>query len=474
MQSSKPEAYISSGQPEQRLPSSSQGNDEHDMTDPMDNAAQESRLLPSATKINQDLSQYDYYDYYYENALEATKGLQAANGGMASHKSKAGVTQGLSTKGDNVESRIIGTGFSGNTAAVTQGTARMASANSGLSASGTGLSGLGNVGAGNKLAQRRKLALMRRRLKQKLLLQKQQLLQQQQQQNQNQVPTGLSGYGTTGAASGPATTSYGAPVGQAGFENTDFLDGNEYYDDDEPSGVTLDRRQLGGNYANRRQNQLLGGGSGANSAGGSNLVGSRYGAGNGLGGGLGGVTGLGGGGGGGGLSASGFGGSALGTGLGGGSGFGTGLGSGAGQGLGQAGQGLGLGGAGAGLGGAQQLGYGVQGLGGGGGNGLGVNNIHSRQHSGYGHGGPVIVLKKKNKDDDDGLLGSLEDIFGEIDLDYETFALILAAAGALAAFVIYQTILSKGRRSLGSSLLGGGNNWLDQLTEVVFHGKEQK
>ena len=456
MQSSKPKAYISSRQPEQRLPSSSQGNDEHNMTDPMDNAAQESRLLPSATKINQ----YDdyYEDYYY--ALDANKGLQATNGGVSSQKFKAGVTQGLSTKGDDGESRIIGT------AVVTQGTARMASGNSGLSAIGSGLSALGNLGAGNKLAQRRKLALMRRSLKQKLLLQKQQLLQQQ---NQNQVPTGLSGYSTTGAASRPATTSYRAPVGQAGFENTEFLVGNvDYYDDGEPSGDTLDRRQLGGNYVNRRQNQLLGGGSAANSAGGSNLLGSRYGAGNGLGGGLGGVTGLGGGGGGGGISASGFGGSALGTGLGGGSGFGTGLGSGASQ-------GLRLGGAGSGLGGAQQLGYGVQGLGFGGGNGLGVNNIHSRQHSGYGQGGPVIVLKKKNKDDDDGgPLGSLEDIFGEIDLDYETFALILAAAGALSAYILYQTILTKGRRSLGSSLLGGGNNWLDQLTDVVYHGKEQK
>ena len=91
-----------------------------------------------------------------------------------------------------------------------------------------------------------------------------------------------------------------------------------------------------------------------------------------------------------------------------------------------------------------------------------------------GHGGPVIVLKKKNKDDDNGILGSLEDIFGEIDLDYETFALILAAAGALASFVIFQTIQSKGRRSLSSNLLGGQTNWLDQLTEVVFHGKKNE
>ncbi|TRY80659.1 hypothetical protein TCAL_16766 [Tigriopus californicus] len=80
----------------------------------------------------------------------------------------------------------------------------------------------------------------------------------------------------------------------------------------------------------------------------------------------------------------------------------------------------------------------------------------------------IIVLKKKKNSDDDGMFGGLTDIFGDLDIDYETFALILGAAGALAAYVLYTVILDAGKRSFGRVLIDDGPSFLSQLSDHLW------
>ena len=130
-------------------------------------------------------------------------------------------------------------------------------------------------------------------------------------------------------------------------------------------------------------------------------------------------------------------------GLGGGGGLGQGGGlGGGGGGLGQGGY---LGQGGAAGGGAMSRDYGYNDYGGGFGGGYGGGY----GGGGYGGGGggyedQLVLLRPPASSKNRGGLGSISEL---IDIDYETLVLLLGVAGAGASWVLYQTILTKGRRS---------------------------
>ena len=168
--------------------------------------------------------------------------------------------------------------------------------------------------------------------------------------------------------------------------------------------------------------------------------------------------------------ASGFGGT--------GSGYGTSAsGGGAAYGRRQLGRGNGIsgyGGAGGAGAGGYGGGYGGGGMGGGGygrggfapggfmpGGGGQVN----RQLSGPGGiDNQLVLLRPPPNNRNQGSLGSITDL---IDIDYETLVLLLGVAGAGASWALYQTILTKGRRSFGLNSLLKKSEDIDDLDKVA-------
>ena len=70
-----------------------------------------------------------------------------------------------------------------------------------------------------------------------------------------------------------------------------------------------------------------------------------------------------------------------------------------------------------------------------------------------------------------GGLGQISDL---IDIDYETLILLLGVAGAGASWVLYQTILTKGRRSFKSVKDGNiadNTSVLDKLSDFINFGE---
>ena len=60
----------------------------------------------------------------------------------------------------------------------------------------------------------------------------------------------------------------------------------------------------------------------------------------------------------------------------------------------------------------------------------------------------MVLLRPPPNTQNRGTLGSISEL---IDIDYETLVLLLGVAGAGASWVLYQTILTKGRRSFKSN-----------------------
>jgi hypothetical protein len=69
--------------------------------------------------------------------------------------------------------------------------------------------------------------------------------------------------------------------------------------------------------------------------------------------------------------------------------------------------------------------------------------------------------------------GSLGGALDGLDIDFDTFVLLLGVATAAAAFALYQIILTKGRRrSLQSQ--SWWNFVVDRLTDLVWTGKQRQ
>ncbi|TRY80662.1 hypothetical protein TCAL_16765 [Tigriopus californicus] len=381
----------------------------------VDTAASESRLVANgnanANVQASDIPSYggDYYEYYYDTpAVGVVQEAEQPN-------------QGLTAPALDPEP----TGYA-------LGTTGVASQDNQLQDS-------------TKVAQRMKLAQMRRRLRQKLMKQQQEQkqLQEQQQQQQQQQQQLEQKQQLANSASGfqdEYASELGSGVSGMGLGGLGGLDDSimDYYDTSLNLG--MGDANLSPNIGQRR---------GVTKKGKKmrRLGGVRYGGLNALG-----------------NDLTELGGSGVGT--------GASLGSGLGSGNGLANYGLGAPSAqlsptlGMAAGGA--VGFGLNSRG-----GHGHRGGHGG-HGGYGHGGHgVIVLKKKkNTDDDNGLFSYLEDLFGELDIDYETFALLLGVAGAIASFVLFTVISSAGRRR---SLPGGsvGVSWLNILSDFVYHVAEQ-
>ena len=108
-------------------------------------------------------------------------------------------------------------------------------------------------------------------------------------------------------------------------------------------------------------------------------------------------------------------------------------------------------------------------LGGGLGSSAGIVSRHGYGGGGGGHD-PLVILKRKKNTDQDSILDQL---FGGTQLDYETFALALAALGLVAGFAIYQAILSNGKRkrSFGQEQENSEPSWLEKISDFVYQGK---
>ena len=73
--------------------------------------------------------------------------------------------------------------------------------------------------------------------------------------------------------------------------------------------------------------------------------------------------------------------------------------------------------------------------------------------------------------------GGLSQISDLIDIDYETLILLLGVAGAGASWVLYQTILTKGRRSFQNVKDGNiaeKTSVLDKLTDFINFGEASR
>ena len=119
---------------------------------------------------------------------------------------------------------------------------------------------------------------------------------------------------------------------------------------------------------------------------------------------------------------------------------------------------------GQGGGGAMSRDYGYNDYGGGFGGGYG---------GGYGGGGyedQLVLLRPPASSRNRGGLGSISEL---IDIDYETLVLLLGVAGAGASWVLYQTILTKGRRSFKQlKKAEQQDNVLDKVADFLNVGKE--
>ena len=139
------------------------------------------------------------------------------------------------------------------------------------------------------------------------------------------------------------------------------------------------------------------------------------------------------------------------------------------------GGGLGQGGypsqGGAAGGGAMNRDYGYNDYGGGFGGGYG-GGYGGGGYGGGGGGGyedQLVLLRPPASSRNRGGLGSISEL---IDIDYETLVLLLGVAGAGASWVLYQTILTKGRRSFKQLKKGEQQeNVLDKVADFLNFGK---
>jgi len=76
----------------------------------------------------------------------------------------------------------------------------------------------------------------------------------------------------------------------------------------------------------------------------------------------------------------------------------------------------------------------------------------------------LVLLRPPPNNRNQGSLGSITDL---IDIDYETLVLLLGVAGAGASWALYQTILTKGRRSFGLNSLLKKSEDIDDLDKVA-------
>ena len=93
---------------------------------------------------------------------------------------------------------------------------------------------------------------------------------------------------------------------------------------------------------------------------------------------------------------------------------------------------------------------------------------------GYGGGGggyedQLVLLRPPASSRNRGGLGSISEL---IDIDYETLVLLLGVAGAGASWVLYQTILTKGRRSFKQlKKAEQQDNVLDKVADFLNFGR---
>ena len=114
---------------------------------------------------------------------------------------------------------------------------------------------------------------------------------------------------------------------------------------------------------------------------------------------------------------------------------------------------------GGGAGGMAGGGYGRGGFAPGGGGQL------NRQFSGPGGvDNQLVLLRPPPNNRNSGSIGSLTDL---IDIDYETLVLLLGVAGAGASWALYQTILTKGRRSFGLNAFEKKSGDFDETDKVA-------
>ena len=81
-----------------------------------------------------------------------------------------------------------------------------------------------------------------------------------------------------------------------------------------------------------------------------------------------------------------------------------------------------------------------------------------------------MVLIRPQGGSSGGLGGALDGL----DIDYDTFVLLLGLATAAAAFGLYQIIVTKGRRK--RSMMNSDTWWqfaLDRLSDLVWSGKSK-
>ena len=84
----------------------------------------------------------------------------------------------------------------------------------------------------------------------------------------------------------------------------------------------------------------------------------------------------------------------------------------------------------------------------------------------------VVLLRPPPSTRSRGGLGQISDL---IDIDYETLILLLGVAGAGASWVLYQTILTKGRRSFKNVKEGNiadNTSLLDKLSDFINFGED--
>ena len=83
----------------------------------------------------------------------------------------------------------------------------------------------------------------------------------------------------------------------------------------------------------------------------------------------------------------------------------------------------------------------------------------------------MVLLRPPPSTRSRGGLGQISDL---IDIDYETLILLLGVAGAGASWVLYQTILTKGRRSFKNVKEGNiadNTSLMDKLSDFINFGE---
>ena len=84
----------------------------------------------------------------------------------------------------------------------------------------------------------------------------------------------------------------------------------------------------------------------------------------------------------------------------------------------------------------------------------------------------MVLLRPPPSTRSRGGLGQISDL---IDIDYETLILLLGVAGAGASWVLYQTILTKGRRSFRTvkdgNIAESSSSLLDKVSDFLNYGE---